>query len=240
MQLDAHVDWTQLVSAVGAGPTLELQFDEHVAHESQVSNDDMQSWKHAVQSSELYSAEQHELATQSKQSAKLLSGSRSRNWQTVCPTGAVHCPVGPVIVQVPVQHWKSDVQLPFHEHWGAVVHDPFVHVPVQQSLASVHVPPFWVHVFAAHTPPVQMPEQHASSPVPPHAFPSPEHVGVRSWQTLSVQLALVEQQAVAPGVHAVHACEQPAAHVPFVHVSEQQSSSCAHVWPFAAHMTGGS
>jgi hypothetical protein len=104
LQLVAHEACTQLVSELGAGPTLELQFELHVAHESHVSNEDMQSWKHAAQSSAKYSAVQHELETQSKQSAKLESGWLSRNWHTVCPTGAVHWPVGPVITQLPVQH----------------------------------------------------------------------------------------------------------------------------------------
>jgi hypothetical protein len=73
------------------------------------------------------------------------------------------------------------VQLPFHAHCGATVHAPFVHVPVQQSLAPVHAVPFSPHVFPAHTPPVHTPEQHASSPIPPpHGLPSALQAGLRT------------------------------------------------------------
>lgn len=74
-----HELCTHEVSASGAGPTFALHVDSHVAHESHVSNDDMQSRKHCVQSSDAYSASQHDVAMQSKQSAKLPSSPRSRN-----------------------------------------------------------------------------------------------------------------------------------------------------------------
>lgn len=150
------------------------------------------------------------------------------------PTGGSHWPPFPPTLHVPVQHWKLDEHEPVHEHCGLSTHVPFEHAPVQQSDALVHATPRSAQARCAHAPFVHTPEQQLLSSE--QLAPIAAQIGLRIWHT-SLEHEPLQQLALE---QSVHSSAHPCAHVPFVHVSEQHSSSTMQLPPFCVQLVGGS
>lgn len=216
MQTVEHAPPTHVPKSDVGAPTA-AQLAVHAPNASNVSSDDMQSWKHATQSIDAdHSCAQHDVLTQSKQLAKSPPGAFSRKLHCESPIGGAHLPD----VQVPVQHWKSPAQLPVHAHVGLSTHVPFSHAPLQQSAGAVHASPWAVHVLAPHLPETHAPVQHCA--LFAHASPTGMHAPAPDAQTFDVQLPLQQSAGL---LHDVPVSEQPSTQTPFEHSPEQHSSS---------------